>query len=242
MRTLGLPVAAMVAGVISFTSPCCVPLVPSYLSYMSGLPVSGLGVREARSVTLRAAVFFVAGFTVVFTALGVSVALVGSLLLRNVPVIMQLAGVGIIVLGLVMMGVLRVPVLSRERRLDLARVPAGPGTAFPLGMAFAFGWVPCIGPVLATILTAAAATETAVWGGVLLVFYSVGLGLPFIALSVGFQRARGSLEWLRRHGRQLEIIGGALLVIVGVLFVTGAWRTFFLPLQRDFARLGWPPV
>ncbi len=242
MRALTLPLAAIVAGLISFSSPCCVPLVPSYLSYMSGLPVSGLAVREARSVTLRAAVLFVAGFTVVFTALGVSVAFVGSLLSRNLPVIMQVAGVGIILLGLAMMGVLRIPVLSRERRLDLARVPAGPGTAFPLGMAFAFGWVPCIGPVLATILTTAAATQTALSGGILLVFYSVGLGLPFIALAVGFQRARGSLDWLRRHGRQLEILGGALLGVVGVLFVTGAWRTFFLPLQREFARLGWPPV
>lgn len=242
MTPLLLPPLAVLAGAVSFSSPCCLPLIPGYLSYISGLPISGLSDREARAATLRAALLFVAGFTVVFTALGVSFALVGSALLRNVPVIVRGSGVVIILMGMAMMGLLRLPFIARERRFDMGRIPAGPRGAFPLGMAFAFGWAPCIGPVLATILTAAAATQTVAWGALLLVFYSLGLGIPFVALALGFSRARGSLAWLRRHGRKIEVAGGAMLVGVGVLFVTGAWRSFFIPLQRTFSQLGWPPI
>ncbi|MDW3215662.1 MAG: cytochrome c biogenesis protein CcdA [Ilumatobacteraceae bacterium] len=242
MEVLLLPIAAVVAGFISFSSPCCLPLIPGYLSYMSSLPVSELGRREARGVALRASVLFVAGFTTVFTALGVSAALVGSVLLRNLPVIVRVSGVIIIVMGLSMLGIFRIPLLYRERRLDLARIPAGPRSAFPLGMAFAFGWAPCIGPVLATILATAAASQTVAWGGALLMLYSLGLGLPFIALALGFHRARGSLSWLRHYGRTIEAIGGVMLVVVGIMFVTGVWRAIFIPLQRMFAEFGWPPI
>lgn len=237
-----MPLVALVAGMISFSSPCCLPLIPGYLSYVSGLPVSGLGERDARALTLRVALLFVAGFTVVFTALGASFAVVGSLLLRNVPAILRIAGIGIIVMGLATTGILRWPSLARERRFDLNRIPRGPGGAFPLGMVFAFGWAPCIGPVLATILATAAATETVAWGAVLLAFYSIGLGIPFVALAIGFQRSRASVAWLRRNGRRIEIVGGIMMVVVGVLFVTGAWRSFFIPIQRTFSELGWPPV
>ena len=242
MSWLVLPLIALGAGILSFASPCCLPLIPGYLSYMSALPVSQLGSREARLVTFKASVRFVAGFTVVFTLLGVSFAFVGVALLRHVPTLIRVAGVAIIVMGLTMMGIVRVPVLARERRPFFSRVTPGPRGAFGLGMAFAIGWVPCIGPVLATILTAAAATQTAAWGGLLLVVYSLGLGLPFIGLGVGFQQARRSTEWLRRNGARIEVAGGALLVGVGVLFVSGAWQTIFLPLQRTFAQWGWPPA
>ena len=240
MEGLLLAFLAVVAGVISFTSPCCLPLIPSYLSYISSLPVAELGTRDARMATFRSSVMFVSGFTVVFTALGASFAYVGSLLLANVPMIMRVAGVGIVLMGLGMLGAIRIPWLAREWR-PRSGGRRGRG-AFPLGMAFGFGWVPCIGPVLATILTAAASSQTAPWGALLLALYSLGLGLPFIALGLGFQRLRGSVAWLRRHGRRVEQLGGALLVGVGVLFVTGAWSTFFIPLQRSFARLGWPPI
>ena len=166
----------------------------------------------------------------------------GAAVVRNLPVVTRLSGVLIIIMGLAMLGFLRIPVLYRERRLDLARVPSGPKGAFFLGMAFAFGWAPCIGPVLATILATAAATQTAAWGAVLLVFYSLGLGLPVVGLALGFQRARGSLDWLQRHGRGIERFGGFMLVGVGILFVSGLWRAFFLPLQRYFAQFGWPPI
>src|SRR5713101_2218859 len=140
MSWLVLPLAALGAGVLSFTSPCCLPLIPGYLSYVSALPVSELGGREARAVTLRASLRFVAGFALVFTALGVSFAFVGAALLRHVPFLVQVAGVGIIVMGLAMMGIVRAPALLRERRPLMSRVSPGPGGAFGLGMAFAVGW------------------------------------------------------------------------------------------------------
>ncbi len=238
MKGLLLPFVAVMAGAISFSSPCCLPLVPGYLSYVAALPVSELGERQARRVTLRASLLFVAGFTAVFTVLGVSAGLTGSVLLRNKPAIIRAFGVVIIVMGLVTAGLLRVPVLQRERRIDLARIPRGPAWAFPMGMAFAAGWVPCIGPVLATILATASASGTALWGAALLILYSLGLGIPFVLLGLGFSRAQRSLAWLRRNGRWIELGGGLLLVAVGVLFVTGRWQPLFRPLQRWFAN--WP--
>lgn len=242
MGSVLLPLIAFVAGTVSITSPCCLPLLPGYLSYISSLPVSGLDERQARRATLRASLLFVGGFTTVFTLLGLTASALGALFLRNLPVIVRWSGGVIILLGLATMGVLRIPALQRERRLDLARVPRGPAWAFPMGMAFAAGWTPCIGPILATILTTAAASGTAVWGAVLLLCYSLGLGLPFVLLGQGFGRATRSMDWLRRHGRHVELVGGALLVGIGVLFVTGEWQRLFIPLQRRFARWGWPPI
>jgi cytochrome c-type biogenesis protein len=238
MKGLLLPFVAVLAGVISFSSPCTLPLVPGYLSYVAALPVSELGERQARRVTLRASLLFVAGFTTVFTVLGISAGVVGSLVLRNKDAIARVFGVVIILLGLVTAGLLRVPALQKERRMDLTRVPRGPLWAFPMGMAFAAGWVPCIGPVLATILATASATGTAVWGAFLLVLYSLGLGIPFVLLGLGYNRAQRSMAWLRRHGRGIELAGGLLLIGVGVLFVTGRWGPLFRPLQRWFAN--WP--
>lgn len=237
-----LPFAAVVAGFVSFSSPCCLPLLPGYISYVSALPVSDLGTREARRVTLIASLLFVAGFTTVFTLLGVTASALGSTLLRHQDALVRGFGIVIIVLGLVTIGVVRLPVLSRERRLDLARVPRGPAWAFPLGMAFAAGWAPCIGPVLATVLATASFAGSATWGAVLLLLYSLGLGIPFVLLAVGFSHARGSLAWLQRHGRGIERFGGAMLVVVGILFVSGRWDPLFRPMQRWFAELGWPPI
>jgi cytochrome c-type biogenesis protein len=241
MEILLLPFLAVVAGVISFTSPCTLPLIPSYLSFVTALPVSELGSRQARTATLRSSLLFVAGFTVVFTLLGASLAYVGTFFLRYVPVFVRVAGVGIIVMGLSRLGIFRLRWLAREWR-PRVKTARGARGAFPLGMAFAIGWVPCIGPVLATVLTTAATTQTAPWGAVLLALYSLGLGVPFIALGLGYQRLQGSVGWLRRYAHRIEMMSGAMLVLIGVLFVTGAWQTLFLPLQRIFARLGWPPI
>jgi cytochrome c-type biogenesis protein len=237
-----LPLLAVVAGLVSFSSPCSLPLIPGYLSYVSALPVTDLGRQEARAVTLRAAVLFVAGFTSVFTLLGVSVGLAGGALERHLPLLVRISGVAIVAMGLATLGVLRVPFLYRERRLDLASLPRGPRAAFGFGMAFAFGWVPCVGQVLATILAFAAASRTAAWGAVLLMLYSVGLGLPFIVMALAYDRARGSLDWLRRHGRGIELAGGVVMVAVGVLFASGRWEGLFRPMQTWFARFGWPPI
>jgi cytochrome c-type biogenesis protein len=242
MEIVALPALALIAGFLSFSSPCCLPLLPGYLSYISALPVAELGEREARRVTLRASLLFVGGFTTVFTLLGAGATMVGSLLLRHQFTVARGAGVVIIVLGLSTMGLLRVPVLMRERRMDLGTIRRGPGGAFPMGMAFAAGWTPCIGPVLATILATAAVSGTVAWGMILLVLYSVGLGIPFVLLALGFSKAQGSLDWLKRNGRRLEVAGGGLLVAVGVLFVSGRWEPMFRPMQRIFSEMSWPPV
>ena len=240
--TWTLPLVSLGAGVISFSSPCCIPLVPGYLSYVSALPISGLGTREARTLTLRASLLFVAGFTVAFTVLGASVGLVGAALLRQMPTIVRFAGVGIVLMGFATLGFVRLPFLQRERRFDLARVSPGLTGAFTLGLAFAVGWVPCIGPVLATIFTLAGSTSSVSWGALLLAIYSIGLGIPFVLVGVFFARGRTSLNWLARHGRRIEQVGGVFLVVIGILFVTGRWQSLFVPLQRTFAQWGWPPV
>jgi cytochrome c-type biogenesis protein len=233
---------AVAAGVVSFSSPCCLPLIPGYLSYISSLPIAELDERHARSVVLRAALLFVSGFALIFALLGMTSGLLGSLLLKHLPLLVQISGVGIVLLGLANLGLLRVPfILLREKRPGLKHVGRGPKWAFPFGMAFAAGWTPCIGPVLATVLTTAAVSQTALWGGLLLLAYSAGLGIPFIALALGFNRAQSSLTFLRRNMIRIERVGGAMLVFVGVTFVTGAWKSLFTPLQREFAKFGWPP-
>ena len=242
MSGLGLLVGAVAAGFLSFSSPCCLPLVPGYLSYVSALPVSDLGEKEARGVAVRASLLFVGGFTTVFTLLGLGSSALGATLLRNQEPVTRAFGVVIVFLGLAMLGLIRAPWLQQERRFDLARLPRGPAAAFPLGMAFAAGWVPCVGPVLATILATASVSGTATWGGLLLALYSLGLGIPFVLVAVGFQRATRSLEWLRRHAVAIERTGGSALVAVGVLFLTGTWQSLFQPLQRWFADVGWPPI
>jgi cytochrome c-type biogenesis protein len=237
-----LPVLALMAGFLSFSSPCALPLLPSYLSYISGLPATEMSAAESRPLVLRSSLAFVAGFTFIFTALGASSTLFGSLLLRHLPVILQVAGVFIIIMGVASIGWLRLPFLAREGRFDLSRMPRGPRGAFPLGMAFAFGWTPCLGPILATLLAVASASGTVWWGATLLALYSLGLGIPFIGLGLGFNQARSSLGFLRRHGKAIELTGGLLLIAIGVLFVTGEWRTLFIPLQSRYAQLGWPPL
>ena len=239
---VGLLFAAFAAGFLSFSSPCCVPLVPGYLSFVSAMPIGDLGDREARHAMVRGTLLFVGGFTTVFTLLGLGSSALGSAVLRNQEPLARGFGVMIVVLGLVTLGVVRAPWLGRERRLDLARFGRGPGSAYALGMAFAAGWVPCIGPVLATILAAASIADTATWGGILLAVYSLGLGVPFVLVALCFHRATRSLRWLRRHAAAVERTGGGLLVVVGVLFLTGTWQATFQPLQRWFAETGWPPI
>jgi len=241
--TVAGPVAlALLAGVISFTSPCCLPLMPGYLSYVGGVGGGELGSVQVRRRVLGAALLFVAGFATVFTLLGASATLAGSFLLFKRPVFLKFAGGFVILMGLVTAGVLRVPFLYREVRLDLSRIRSGPLGAVPLGMAFALGWTPCIGPVLAGILTAAAATQTALSGAGLLFVYSLGLGVPFVLLALGYARAGKVFGWLRRHGRVIEVLGGAVLVTMGILMITGQWLQLFTPLIRWFSTHRWPPV
>ena len=239
---------AFLAGLLSFTSPCCLPLMPGYVSYISS--VSGDGpsggattvIPVTRSRALWTSLLFVLGFAAVFTAMGAGASAVSAALLGNRRVLSQVGGVVIIAMGLVLAGVIRVPALMRERRLDLSRIRPGPGGAVPMGMAFAIGWVPCIGPVLAGILTLAAADASVGRAALLLAVYSAGLGVPFVGLAVAADRFAPVTRWLRRHARAVELSGAAVLIVMGVLLLTNQWLRFFAPLTRVFTNLGWPPI
>lgn len=242
MSALGPYALALVAGILSFTSPCCLPLMPGYVSYVSGVAGSRPDAVAIRSRVLGAAVLFVAGFATVFTALGAGASSLGGFLLAHRQSLTRATGLFVVLMGLVTMGAIRIPGLNREVRLDLRRVRPGPLGAVPLGMAFALGWTPCIGPVLAGILTAAATTQGAWRGASLLFVYSLGLGIPFLLLAVGYARAGSVFGWLRRHGRAVEVAGGVVLIVMGILMVTGQWLRLFTPLIRLFSRNQWPPI
>ena len=222
---LAAPVAAA-AGFVSFASPCVLPLVPGYLSYMSG--VSGRDLehdrgRRAGRVVLACALF-VLGFSLVFVALGAALGALTSWLLANRGVVTRVAGVLVIAMGLVLAGVVRPAILYRERRIQANRMPAGLAGALPLGMVFGLGWTPCIGPTLGAVLgLAAAGGGGARRGAALLFVYSLGLGVPFLVAALGFRHALGRFPALRRRFRAFELAGGGLLVVIGLLLVTGLW-------------------
>lgn len=234
---------ALLAGVLSFSSPCCLPLMPGYIAFISSVGEQQTPVdKPTRRRAVLAALLFVVGFALVFTALGASAAFFGGFLVRHRDGLIRIGGVFVIVFGLATMGVFRVGWLMQERRFPLHRMRSGPAGALPLGMAFAIGWTPCIGPILATILTVASAAGSALWGASLLLVYSFGLGIPFILLAFGMSGTNRVAGWLRRHGRGVEIAGGTLLVFMGVMMITGYWLRLFIPVIRAFSRLGWPPI
>ena len=245
MELLALMSLALVAGVVSFSSPCVLPLLPGYVSYVSGLsrfePGQVLPAAARRRVN-GAAVLFVLGFSAVFTVLGATASTLGALLARHQRALELAGGALIIAMGLLMTGLLRVGFLRRQLRFDLARIGRGPAGAAPLGAAFAFGWTPCVGPVLASILAAAAGTTTVARGALLLFVYSLGLGIPFLLLASGLMGGRSRFAWLRRHGRRIEIAGGAVLAAMGIAVLTGGWTAVMSGMLAAFARLGWPPL
>jgi cytochrome c-type biogenesis protein len=245
--TLGL---AFVAGVISFISPCVLPLIPGYLSYISGLsleemrggvmPAGGGAVAVAapphvRRRVLLSSAAFILGFTLIFVALGASASTIGRFLLTNKALFGRIAGTVIILFGLHMMGVIRIEWLYREKRLQTTRQPGGPLGAVVVGMAFALGWTPCIGPILGAIL-AVAATRNGVGEGVkLLAAYSLGLGVPFFATALAINHFFAALARIRRHYHKIELASGLLLVVVGLLIffdkftIIAQWLTPYLP-------------
>ncbi len=222
--------AAVLAGVISFLSPCVLPLVPSYLCFITGatldeLSDSDTAIGEQRKSAVLAALMFVLGFTTVFVGLGASASFAGQILRSYYGILSQLAGIVIILMGLNFLGVFRLGFLNREARYHSEAKPAGLLGAYVIGLAFAFGWTPCIGPVLAVILTLAASEQDVARGAGLLAVYSLGLGLPFLLAAVGIGTF---LEFFRRFKNQMgtvEKIMGVLLVVTGVAFLTGSMQT-----------------
>lgn len=231
---------------MSFTSPCTLPLLPGYVSYVSNLShpsdLGGVGLTMLRRRVRSGALLFTVGFSAVFTALGATSSALGLLLVQNQRLLNVGAGAFIIVMGLAMTGLITVPLLDRQLRPDLSRVTRGPAGALPLGAAFAFGWTPCVGPVLASILATAAGTATVVEGAVLLLTYSLGLAVPFLLVAHSFARGGGGTRWLQRHSRRIEIGGGLLLVVMGVAVLTGGWTVVMSRVLAAYARLGWPPI
>lgn len=248
MEFFALASLAVVAGLISFTSPCTLPLLPGYVSYVSGMSgdtMSGAAAGQSGAVrrrVLAGAVLFVAGFSTVFTTLGATSSALGLLLVQNLRAINLIGGALIVVMGLAMTGLVKIPLLHRQVRFDLTRFGRGPAGALPLGAAFAFGWTPCVGPVLASILATAASTDTVTRGALLLLAYSLGLGAPFVLLATTLARGRTGTGWLRRHARRIEIIGGIVLVAMGIVMMTGGWTALMSRMLGFYARLGWPPI
>ena len=214
-----LPAAlvAAVAGLLSFLSPCVLPIVPPYLAYMTGVRVSALKDRPRSAVV--PALFFVMGLSTVFLLMGYAASAFGRAFLQYQPLLARLSGAFIIVLGLHFLHVFRIPLLEREARLDAGQQGGSAIGAYLLGLAFAFGWTPCIGPQLSMILTLAA-TDPARGTG-LLGIYALGLGIPFLLSAVFIERAMGLMNRIKRHMGAVERLSGALLVAVGALLLSG---------------------
>lgn len=220
--------AAFLAGVLSFISPCVLPLIPGYLSCVSGVTLEemrGGGTAftpspAARRKALIASIAFVLGFSMVFVSLGASATAIGAYLMERLSLLGKIAGIIIILFGLHMMGVLHIGWLYAEKRVQTAKKPAGFFGAMVVGIAFAFGWTPCIGPILAAILAVAAAQESVMQGVKLLAVYSLGLGVPFIATSLAINKFFAASARIRKHYHTIEVVSGVFLVVIGVLIFT----------------------
>lgn len=235
--TLGAA-TAFAAGAVSFLSPCVLPLVPAYVSYVTGqsLAAPAAGASRARGAALS--VFFVLGFSAVFIALGASATALGRLVLQYRYEAGIAGGVLVTLFGLVMLvGVERIPFLRRDVHFHL-RAAAHPGSAFVLGLAFGFGWTPCIGPILGVILTAAAVSESASAGVRLLAAYSAGLGLPFLLTAIFLHETAGRWGRLRKLGRPLMFAAGLVMVAMGIAMMTGKLTAFSYWLLERFPILG----
>ncbi len=215
-------ITAFGAGILSFISPCVLPIVPGYLSFISGVSIDELKGKKSNAINrvFFNSLFFVLGFSVVFISLGASATFISSFLNNYMHIIGKIAGALIIILGLHYIGLFRIKWLNYEKRFHVGSKQLGMLGSFFIGFAFAFGWTPCIGPILATILAMAAAEET-VWRGILLLsFYSAGLALPFLLTALAFNAFLSISSRIKRHFRLVEIVGGVFLVIVGFLIFT----------------------
>lgn len=237
---------AVGAGLISFLSPCVLPLVPAYLSYMAGTSLERmLEDGEAQAALTRrvfvSALAFVIGFSTIFIAMGASASALNRLIIENIEIIGKVAGGVIVLFGLHYMGLLKIPLLYREARFRTGDNTSGLIGAYVLGMAFAFGWTPCIGPILATILTVAASRDDLGYGISLLATYALGLGIPFLLAALAVKPFMRFMQRFRRHLRKVEIAAGALLVLTGILIFTsslGQFSYFLLDLFPWLATIG----
>jgi len=232
---------ALLAGVLSFLSPCVLPIVPPYLAYMGGISMGEMtGGTTARRRVVLPAMFFVLGLSTVFLLLGFAASAFGSFFLLNQEIFSQISGAVVIVFGLHFLGVFRIPILDREARLDVGDKGGSAFGAYVLGLAFAFGWTPCIGPQLGSILSLAAQEGSLTRGTALLAVYALGLGLPFLLAATFIDRAMGMMQRLKRHMKTIERAMGVLLLVVGLALITGAFTDFSWWLLETFDALGVP--
>jgi len=230
--------AAFAAGFVSFLSPCVLPLVPGYLSAVSGVNVASLGERGNRWKVLLPSLLFIATFTAIFVALGVSAFAVGQTLRRHMDLLTDLAGVLMILMGLLFVLVPLVPRLGKEWHVEGLLARAGKGGPVVAGAAFAIAWTPCIGPTLGAILSAAAVSASAPRAAGLLLVYSAGLGLPFLLTGIAFSKATRTFAFVRRHYGVVIAIGGLILIAMGILVLTGEVTRLNIELQRWADELG----
>jgi len=215
--------AAVAAGILSFLSPCVLPLVPPYLTFIAGTTIEELaevGETRARRDTLFAALLFVAGFATVFVTLGATASVFGQIVRAHIEFLSLVAGLAIIAMGLHFLGLFRLAFLYREKRFSVEK-PIGLWGAYLMGLAFAFGWTPCIGPILAAILALAGTEDTVARGAALLAVYSAGLGIPFIIAALAMAPFLHFMQRFRAHFGKVERVVGVLLVVTGVAFITG---------------------
>ena len=239
IQNVSIP-AALIAGLVSFLSPCVLPLVPPYLVYLTGATIEHVANDEAVASSKRAvmisALLFVLGFSTVFVALGASASLIGGLIRAWSAQLSILAGIVIIVMGLHFLGLTRVGLLMREGRLPIPK-PVGLWGAYVMGLAFAFGWTPCIGPILAAILSIAAAEATVARGAGLLAVYSAGLGIPFLIAAFMVEQFSSVFARMKRHLATVERAMGVLMIITGIAFLTGAVSNVSIWLLDTFPSL-----
>ncbi|WP_438959636.1 cytochrome c biogenesis CcdA family protein [Nereida sp.] len=229
---------ALVAGIISFLSPCVLPIVPPYLAYMSGVSVSDMNnEKSARAKALGTALFFVLGLSTVFLILGFTTSLMGAFFLQNQQWLVVASGLVIMVFGAHFVGVYRIGFMDREIRMDAGDQGGSAFGAYVLGLAFAFGWTPCIGPQLGAILSLAASEASAVRGTALLAVYAIGLGIPFLLVAAFFPSLSGVMAWMKRHMQQIERMMGLLLWTVGLMMLTGQFTEFSFWLLQTFPAL-----
>ncbi|NEX47794.1 cytochrome c biogenesis CcdA family protein [Pseudotabrizicola algicola] len=232
---------ALAAGVLSFLSPCVLPIVPPYLAYMGGISMGDMRDNAtARRRVILPALFFVMGLSTVFLLLGFTASVFGAFFLQNQVLFARISGVVVIVFGLHFLGLFRIPILDREARLDAGDRGGTALGAYVLGLAFAFGWTPCIGPQLGAILSLAAQEGSVQRGTMLLAVYALGLGLPFLLAALFVERSLGVMQRLKPHMKTIERVMGVLLLVVGLALVTGAFTDFSWWLLETFDRLGIP--
>lgn len=222
-------IMALLAGLASFLSPCILPMIPSYLAFITGISLEELSqdqnLKKVRKSVITNSLFFILGFSILFIAMGASATFLGKFLSRNIRWLEIIGGSLVVILGLHFAGLFKIKFLDREKKIHLNKKPLGLFGTVLVGMAFGAGWTPCVGPILGSILTMAAATQDITKGIILLISYSIGLGIPFLLAGLLIHKFFEYFKTIQKYFRVITLVGGILLVIIGILLITGYFTT-----------------